>query len=221
MILVAADPQGFTPLAVLRQFPTRGIRINLAQSLAIADSLQALVKPTNQAVNLIHQQANLEAASTPLPASLPQINLERPGPYGWEMRSITLNDRQRNRTFPADIYLPFSSTPCPLIVISHGLGSDRLSFAYLAQDLASNGFAVPVPEHPGSSASQLQALFQGFAARVTNPSEFIDRPLDITYLLNELDRLSHSDPAFQERLNVQNVGVIGQPYGGYTALALA
>ena len=134
---------------------------------------------------------------------------------------MTLNDRQRNRTFPTDLYLPSLSTPRPLIVISHGLGSDRSSFAYLAQHLASYGFAVAVPEHPGSDASHLQALFQGTAARVTNPREFIDRPLDITYLLDELDRLSRSDPAFQGRLNLQNVGVIGQSFGGYTALALA
>ena len=134
---------------------------------------------------------------------------------------MTFDDRKRNRTFPTDLYLPSLSTPRPLIVISHGLGSDRSSFAYLAQHLASYGFAVAVPEHPGSDANHLQALFQGTVARVTNPREFIDRPLDITYLLDELDRRSRSDPTFQGRLNLQAVGVIGQSYGGYTALALA
>jgi predicted dienelactone hydrolase len=221
LILAAADPQGFTPLAVLRQFPTRGIHIDLAQSLAIVDNLQTLVNQTNQAVNQVQRQARQEAAAMPLPASLSSKNLEKPGPYHWNMRTITLKDRQRNRTFPADIYLPSLSTPRPLIVISHGLGSDRNSFAYLAQHLASYGFAVAVPEHPGSDANQLQALFQGLAARVTRPREFIDRPLDITYLLNELERLSRSDPAFEGRLNLQEIGVVGQSYGGYTALALA
>jgi predicted dienelactone hydrolase len=219
LILAAADPQGFTPLTVLRQFPTHGIHIDLAQSLAIADSLQTLVNQTNQAVTQIQQQANSEAVSMPL--SVLPIDLENSGPYRWEMRSLTLNDRQRNRTFPADIYLPALSTPRPLIVISHGLGSDRNSFAYLAQHLASYGFAVAVPEHPGSNSDQLKALFQGIAANVTSPREFIDRPLDITYLLNELDRLSLSDPTFRGRLNLQAVGVVGQSYGGYTALALA
>lgn len=41
------------------------------------------------------------------------------------------------------------------------------------------------------------------------------------YLLDELDRLANSDPAFENRFNLQQVGVIGQSFGGYTALALA
>ena len=221
LILAAGDPQGFTPLAVLHQFPTRGIHIDLAQGLEIAGSLQTLVNQTNQAVNQIHEETSLEAEAMPLPVSLPSKNLEQPGPYRWEKRSLMLNDRNRNRTFPADIYLPSLGTPRPLIVISHGLGSDRSSFAYLAQHLASYGFAVVVPEHPGSDTNQLQALFQGTVARVTKPREFIDRPLDIIYLLDELDQRSRSDPTFQGRLNLQAVGVIGQSYGGYTALALA
>ena len=46
LILAAADPQGFTPLSVLRQFPTHGIHIDLAESLAIVGSLQMLVSQT-------------------------------------------------------------------------------------------------------------------------------------------------------------------------------
>lgn len=221
LILAAAQPQGFTPVAVLRQFTTSGIHIDLVRILAIVDSLQTLISQTNQAVNLIHQQARSEATAMPLPALLPPMNLEYPGPYRWKMRSITLDDRSRNRIFPADIYLPSVPTPRPLIVISHGLGSDRSSFAYLAQHLASYGFAVAVPEHPGSDTSHLQALFQGTAERVSSPREFLDRPLDITYLLDELDHLSQSDPTFHGHLNLQAVGVVGQSYGGYTAFALA
>jgi predicted dienelactone hydrolase len=107
----------------------------------------------------------------------------------------------------------------PVIVISHGLGSDRTSFEYLAQHLASYGFAVAVPEHPGSSAEQLRSLLAGRAKTVAEPNEFINRPLDIKYLLNQLARLDASNSSFQ--LNLQQVGVIGQSFGGYTALALA
>jgi len=41
-----------------------------------------------------------------------------------------------------------------VIVISHGLGSDRTSFEYLATALAS--YFAAVPEHPGSNAQQLR-----------------------------------------------------------------
>jgi predicted dienelactone hydrolase len=102
-----------------------------------------------------------------------------------------------------------------VIVISHGLGSDRETFAYLATHLASYGFAVAVPEHPGSNAQQIQALINGLANQVTPPSELTDRPLDIKFLLDELKR------SFGGQLNLQQVGIVGQSFGGYTALALA
>ncbi len=51
--------------------------------------------------------------------------------------------------------------------------------------------------------------------------EFINRPLDIKYLLNELERLDKSDPTLQGKLNFQQVGAIGHSFGGYTVLALA
>jgi predicted dienelactone hydrolase len=107
----------------------------------------------------------------------------------------------------------------PVIVISHGLGSDRNTFRYLAQQLASYGFAVAVPEHPNSNAEQLRSLLNGRATAVTPPREFINRPLDVSYLLDVLAQLNRTDPSFA--LNLQQVGVVGHSYGGYTALALA
>jgi predicted dienelactone hydrolase len=103
------------------------------------------------------------------------------------MQSMILNDFRRGRTFPVDLYLPTGGS-APVIVISHGLGSDRLTFKYLATHLASYGFAVAVPEHPGSNAQQVQALINGLANEVTAPAELTDRPLDIKFLLDELGR---------------------------------
>lgn len=111
---------------------------------------------------------------------------------------------------------PRSRVRFPLIVLSHGLGSDRTAFVYLAEHLVSHGYAVAVPEHPGSSAAQFDALIRGRAAEVSEPREFLDRPLDITYLL---DALAEND-ALSPALDLDNVGVIGQSFGGYTALAL-
>jgi predicted dienelactone hydrolase len=46
-------------------------------------------------------------------------------------------------------------------------------------------------------------------------SEFIDRPQDVSYVLDDLDR------RFPGLVNVQQAGAIGHSFGGYTALALA
>lgn len=224
LILAAADPQGLTALNVLREFPLSNIRIDLGRTLEILGDLQRLIRRTQEATSLVDQQSVLEAEAEIPDPTLP--DLRQYGSFVWQMNSIQLTDLSRNRTFPVDLYLPQSNigvavAAAPVVVISHGLGSDRSTYAYLAKQLASYGFAVAVPEHPGSNAEQLQALIAGTASEVTAPSEFVDRPLDIKYLLDQLTQLNQSDPAIAERLNLNQVGIVGQSFGGYTALALA
>ncbi|MBD2771563.1 alpha/beta hydrolase [Iningainema tapete] len=213
--------EGFTLLNVLRKFPSNAITIDLARSLELVNQFRNFVNQTQAAVNLINSESNQEAITPQTLTSTLIPNLQQRGRFGWQKQTITLFDISRQRKFTADIYLPNTQSPRPVIVISHGLGSDRTSFAYLANHLASYGFVVAVPEHPGSNTQQLQALLSGRADEVTNPREFIDRPLDVKYLLDELTRLSSSNPAYKGRFNFQQVGVVGQSFGGYTALALA
>ncbi|WP_416675139.1 alpha/beta hydrolase [Egbenema bharatensis] len=225
LIAAAAEPEnGLTMINVLREFPLTGLRVDLNRSLQLMGQLEDLVTQTQDAMALIQEQSTLEAEfGRWIPFdSLPDLRVA--GDTPWEVYSFDLTDSTRSRSFPVDLYLPRlepDDPAAPLIVISHGLGSDRTTYAYLAAHLASYGFAVAVPEHPGSNATQMQALISGTASQVTSPAEFIDRPLDITYLLDHLETLSERDPDFQGRLDVQRVGVIGQSMGGYTALVLA
>lgn len=231
LILAAADPQGLTLLNVIEKYPTRSMRIDLGRSLQIADRLESLVNQTREAIAVVSRQSTATAIKAPV--DLSQIpDLRYRGAFSWNKQTLKLHDRSRDRTFLADLYLPqpplgskrkqtsaIQNQPFPVIVISHGLGSDRTSFIYLAEQLASYGFAVAVPEHPGSNSKQLQLLFSGRTNEVAQPNEFINRPLDVKYLLDQLQRLDTSNPNF--RLNLQQVGVVGQSFGGYTALALA
>ena len=246
LILAAADRDGLSLLSVLEKFPTRSVRIDLGRSLEIMERLEILIAQTREAIAVVSNESAAATSRSQVNFSqLPDLRL--PGRFGWNKQTLKLYDRRRNRTFFADIYIPqqkraggsggseekiFSkiqnpkskiqnplSPGFPVIVISHGLGSDRTSFTYLAEQLASYGFAVAVPEHPGSNAKQLQSLLSGRANQVAEPNEFINRPLDVKYLLDQLQRLDAYNPSFQ--LNFQQVGVIGQSFGGYTALALA
>ncbi|MEB3294111.1 MAG: alpha/beta hydrolase [Synechococcales bacterium] len=236
LILAASDPQGLTPLNVIRKFPTRGIRIDLLRTLQVAGELENLITQTTLASAAIADQVNLEATLSPGPDNWP--DLQQRGRQGRTVERLTLIDRDRPdpltgfavvREFPVDLYLPTGllRSPdrrqvdrLPLVVISHGLGSDRKTFAYLAEHLATHGFAVAVPEHPGSNTKQMQNLIRGLAKEVAQPSEFINRPRDIRYLLDELQRRSLTDPRLRQ-INFNQVGVVGQSFGGYTALALA
>ncbi|MFB8791388.1 MAG: alpha/beta hydrolase [Potamolinea sp.] len=221
LIKSAAHPEGLTLLNVLREFPTYGIRINSERGFQIIEDLSKLVRQTGVAIAAVEKQAIAEASTqaTARPSTRFTLrpDLRQPGPINYSKQSITINDVRRLRSLAVDVYLPTnpSGVLAPIIVISHGLGSDRETFAYLASHLASYGFAVAVPEHPGSNAEQLQAVIKGLANEVTAPTELTDRPLDIQFLLDELGR------TFAGRMNLKQVGVIGQSFGGYTALTLA
>ncbi len=242
LILAAADPEGLTIVNVLRKFPTYGIRIDIARGLGFANELTTLVNRSNRAIAGIAQLSETEASEPFIPSG-EMLQPQLPGPYTWKKSSVTLTSQNRvsvseairrkarpyggyaneeDRTFDIDIYLPQRSPqPAPVVVISHGLGSDRTSFQYLAKHLASYGFAVAVPEHPGSNAQQIQDLVTGRARDLSEPAEFVNRPLDIKDLLDYLTTLTTTNPAYRGQLDLQRVGVIGQSFGGYTALTLA
>jgi predicted dienelactone hydrolase len=230
LILAAADPKGLTLLNTMRYFPSKTLRINSEQLFALTHKLSALEQQTNRAIAMIAQQSTTEASAEPPVdiSKLPSL-YNKSGAFSWQKQAIAFVDNNRKfldgsikkRVIQTDIYLPQSQTPAPVVVISHGLASDRTTLAYLAETLASYGFAVVVPQHPGSDALQMQALLTGKSQQVFADAELIDRPLDVTFVLDQLEQRSTSDPWLQGKINVQQVGVIGQSFGGYTALVLA
>lgn len=220
LILAATKPKDFTILNVLRKFPSKTISIDLFRSLEIAIRARNIINRTRKSVKRINEKSLKASQNQRISNYIIASRLQK-GNFNYIKESFTLNDLSRIRSFPLDVYLPQTTKTRPVVVISHGLGSDRTSFVYLAEHLASHGFVVAVPEHPGSNAQQLQALLGGIADRVTEPREFVDRPLDVKYVLDYLQGLSNSNSAYKGRFNMEQVGVIGQSFGGYTALALA
>lgn len=220
LISAAAEPGGLSLLNLLRKYPSNSIRIDLAHSFAIAGELEKVVNGTHQAIATVAKQSNIEAANIPqhIISELPELRSQ--GKFKSQKYTLKFFDSTRNRLLLTDVYLPNIRT-APVIVVSHGLGLDSSNFQYLATHLASYGFAVIVPNHPGSDAKQLQLSLNGHTNQVVEPDEFIDRPLDIKYVLNQLEKSNKYDSWFQGRLNLQQVGVFGQSLGGYTALALA
>ncbi len=228
LILAAAEEEGLTLLNFLKQFPTDGLRINSGRGLELVNELSDFIQETDEAVAMIQREAieqSLERIN-PSPTNFPR-NLQSPGNIPYHRQTIDLVDQQRpsfqtyppliDRNIPTNLYLPDSSSVKrpPLIVISHGLGSDRQTYSYIAEHLASYGFAVATIEHPGSNARQVQYLLTGLANEVSPPSELINRPRDLQFLLNYLER------NYSTRLNLNQVGIFGQSYGAYTSLAIA
>ncbi len=221
LILASAESGGLTLLNVLRKYPSSSIRLDVAETLEIATELERLVNQTHLAIAAVSQKSKIEADGISQPNFSQLPDLQVPGKLKSQKYTLKFFDSTRNRLLLTDVYIPNVQNPAPVIVISHGLGLDSSNFEYLATHLASYGFAVAVPNHPGSDAKQLRSPLNGRAIQVAKPNEFQDRPMDITYILNQLEKGNQSDSRFKGRLNLQQVGVFGQSLGGYTALALA
>lgn len=219
LILAAADSEGLTLLNVVKKFPSNIVRIESIKALQVVSAYARLFEQTNLATAAIERQLLAEATTEPPVKPTQLLSLQRPGRWKWQRVTLGLNDRRRDRRFIADLYLPQTPKPAPVLIFSHGLGGDRHNFAALAQHLASYGFAVAAVEHPESNSQQIQSLLRGAAREAAEPSEFFNRPLDVSYLLDNLQRLNQSQ--FNGLLDLQRVGAIGHSFGGYTVLALA
>lgn len=212
----AASPEGFTAINFLRKFPT-DIRIDIGEVLKFTKQISALLKETNILVSQLASQS--PAGENSNYSQL--LDLRKPGNFSVSRRTINLHDAKRDRTIVVDLYVPTALPPSqvPVIVISNGLGGQRDRFILLAEHLASQGFLVVIPDHPGSSDRRQQQFFAGLYKENFDADEYINRPLDITYVLNELEKLNSIE--FANKLNLQQVGMFGYSFGGTTALSLA
>ena len=228
LILSAADPEGLNLLDLLRHFPGRDVRLDVDRALTTTSELSNLLKKRGEIVAEIQQESTAAAVRSPIDfAQKPDLSV--PGSLRWREETFVLTDQSRklpegrNRQLPVAFYLPqaeLNHPPFPVVVISHGVAENRTTFAYLAQHLASYGFAVAVIEHPGTSTQKFQQYFAGLG-KPPQPTEFVDRALDVKFLLDEFQHRTQSDPTLKGRLDLQQVGVIGHSLGGYTALTLA
>ncbi|MGA9378377.1 MAG: alpha/beta hydrolase [Phormidium sp.] len=220
IILAASDPKGISLLNVFRKYPT-DMWIDVRASLDLSKAAGIVVEATKFFTKTVAQLSEEEAKKEVKTNFSTLPDLRQSGNLGVVQKRWQLRDEKRQRSFYVDLYQPqrWRAGKTPIIVISHGLGSRPEDYAERAEYLASYGYVVALPQHPGSDTIQLQNMQQGLSRNVFLTQEFIDRPLDINYVLDELERRNQSE--FSGRLNVQSVGVMGHSLGGYTALAVA
>ena len=226
IILAAASDDKLTLVNLLKSFPDQGVELNFEAGMQIFQALELAMAEHQNRIAAIKQKSDLEKTSSSLAIPSSQ-NL---GQYSWKKLSFNLTDQRpvrlqasgSPRSFPLDVYLPNQSgnDPKPLMILSHGLGSGLSAFQYLAEHFASHGYVVAVPEHPGSSVSHWRALLKSETNQISSPQEFVDRPLDIQYLLDDLTEKNLQDPVLKGQIDFERVGLLGHSYGGYTALAV-
>jgi|GEM_PF-1196943 len=219
IVEAALDPEGLTILNVLRKFST-DIQINGEALIRVNKSIDLFFQSTDEATQNLQNLAKSEATQEKPVNYAKMPDLAKPGPYKYSQQTLKFWDKSRKRYFYTIIYRPKvpPKQKIPVVIVSHGLASRPEDFSSVATTLASYGFLVALPQHLGSDLKQAKALLEGYTSQMFDGQEFINRPKDISFVINELELRNQRE--YQGRLNLKQVGVIGHSYGGYTALAV-
>jgi predicted dienelactone hydrolase len=218
----ALQPDGISLLGFLRSLPDETVTIDAIAAIGLASQMNLPFWQSQTLSSVLARELTVEAK--PISADLDPT---QSGPYWVWKDTLTLRDYQRDRIIPIDIYRSRRKTKGPLVVLSHGFGADRRFLGYLAYHLASYGLTVVAIEHPGSNVAWLtgesgitQAGLKK-ASSILPATEFVDRPKDVSFLLNRLNLLNRYSGTLRGKFNTDEVVVVGHSLGGYTALALA
>jgi len=115
----------------------------------------------------------------------------------------------------------------PLVMFSHGAGAFRPSYIYWTEFLASHGYVVAAPDHPGSARyTQVggKVIMADGGPRSKYPSMARERPKDMITVLDGIEAMSSDGTAaatdlqrlLASRVDCQNVAITGMSFGGTT-----
>ena len=220
LLAASAEEDCCTVLDFLNHYPLETIQLDMSLALQIIEENRRIFQMRDEVIAGVREIAVEQVQAAGIVA-LPDFEPHQPGPYQWQQETFTFQNPDRSVSSTADLYRPVveaaSLADIPVVVISHGIASDRQTFSYLAEHLASHGYGIINLEHAETSAEKFSRFLRGLEGPPT-PSELLNRPKDITAALDTLEDRASTEPDLQA-LNLQAVGVLGQSLGGYTVLA--
>ncbi|WP_243657574.1 serine aminopeptidase domain-containing protein [Parafrankia sp. BMG5.11] len=105
--------------------------------------------------------------------------------------------------------IPVAPGRFPLVVVSHGSAGSRVQLAYLAEALATHGFVVAAPDHPGDTMIEAAEGRQAPLVELAS-----DRLLDVSAVISAFTK---PDCPLSRMVRADEVGVVGFSFGGLTS----
>jgi predicted dienelactone hydrolase len=199
----AAAGGQLTILSLLQALPGTTARVDLGRVVYLMNRNARQRQRTEQLLNT-------------LPAASVDPALSKPGALAMQRGEISLAVAHRPAPLQLVVVQPQGQANGRLVVISHGLWDGPESFEGWARHLASHGYTVVLPLHPGSDKDQQRAMLSG-QAPPPSPAELRLRPLDVTAVLDAIQAGRLPQLA---GLKTDSVVVIGHSWGAITALQL-
>lgn len=122
-------------------------------------------------------------------------------------RAVTVGGNGVFYGTPAGKNAPRRAGKFPLILISHGSGGNAGQFGWIAEALATAGYVVVLPNHPGTTTGDASAEA---AMRLW------ERPQDLSAVIDALEAALDAYPF----IDMDRIATLGFSAGGYTAMAL-
>jgi predicted dienelactone hydrolase len=170
-------------------------RLSIFLSLALAACATAPPNQTNEAEAAPAPIARYSSESGTMPVGV--------------IPDATLRDAQRGRDITLTIDYPIGEGSHPLIIFSHGYGSNGHAYVGLSSHWASYGYVVIKPTH---------LLDQNVKLIELTAADFRDRVADVKFVLDNLDALQKRYPELQGKIDPAKIGVGGHSLGALTAM---
>ena len=127
------------------------------------------------------------------------------------VKPLTLSAPERAEDLQVHVCAPISGTNLPIVLFSHGFGSNLDGYAPLVDYWASHGFVV-------IRATHLDSRRYGVASDGAHkPGVWRQRVQDMTRILDELDGIEAWVPGLPGRADHSRIVAAGHSFGGQTA----
>jgi len=154
-----------------------------------------------------------------------QTNYSVSGRYSVDVIEFrTIIDSSRSRNIPVKVHYPIEKGEFPLIIISHGAGGNWDTHFALAHHIATHGYIVFCLEHTGSNTKTLKRtlhVFRNLNDMIHDGNEVLGRPKDVSYAIDQAINWNKSNNILKNKIDIQNIGVLGHSFGAYTSMVIA